>query len=151
MIPHLVIGLEPGSYSLQHGAATEQVEVATEVTTLQLEETGDFAFNLTLPGCPNFVIQATETMPTVPSCGDSIRVRALVKNSGPSPAPATTVNLKLNGLTKTNWQIPALSSGGTVFTPWYNFGPLPGGTHMVDVCADPMNLVKEEQENDNCR
>lgn len=154
-IDHVVANLRPSSsYAVQlNGELLGRWESSAEgiLEFSSPADSGLFAMNLTVPSCPDLVVQAIETLPTVPACGDSIKVRALVKNQGAAAAPAFSVGLKLDGILKTTWPIAALASGGTAYSGWYSLGRLAGGSHAVDVCADPGNGVVEENEGNNCR
>lgn len=117
------------------------------------DEGGPFQVStLTIAPCPNLVVTSIETGPAAPACGDSVRVRALVRNIGQAGTTVLTrTDIKFDGALKLAHPTPLLAPGAEAWTSWVWLGVVPVGVHQLTACADAGALVREESESDNCR
>lgn len=155
-LDHFVVGLEPSAQVRVTGPEGFDAETtSTESGAVTFVGTGPGPYSvatLQIGGCPNLQIASIETAPTAPACGDTVRVRGLVRNVGQAATPtASLTRISLDGALKFMAPTPVIPAGGEAWTAWVSLGAPAQGPHQVEVCADATNLVREESETDNCR
>lgn len=151
---HFVAGLEAGAMqALQNGIPVDTLIVsASNTLVFEAGDRGEFlVMNLLVEPCPDLTVLAVETLPLTPACGDSVSVRALIKNLGQVAAGAFRVTTKLDGAQRCYSSFPQLAPGGEAWTPWCRLGLVSEGTHDLSICADSQGLVEEGNESNNCR
>ncbi|MFE5963989.1 discoidin domain-containing protein [Streptomyces sp. NPDC056463] len=97
---------------------------------------------------PDLELTALTVSPAAPVESDPITVSATVRNSGPAPAPASAVALRLGGTKVATAQVGALAAGAqtTVTAP---IGARDAGSYQLSAVADEANAVVEQNETDN--
>ena len=110
------------------------------------------ASTIVIPDCADLLVAALETNPTSPACGDTLRGRFLVQNTGPGPVTTTFRGvLTVDNLPRCTSSFQPLAAGGQVWTAWCLLGVLTSGQHSVEACVDPDRVVPESNESNNCR
>jgi hypothetical protein len=99
---------------------------------------------------PDFVVTGLTWSPSSPSETDDVTVRATVRNAGTAPAPATTVDVSVEGTVAGSAPVAALGAGAstTVSVP---VGKRPQGSYTVSAAADPTDTVVELDNSNNSR
>ncbi|ORT58603.1 CARDB domain-containing protein [Streptomyces sp. CB03238] len=99
---------------------------------------------------PDFVVTDLTWSPASPSEADEVTVKATVRNAGTAPAPATTVNVSVEGTVAGSAPVAALPAGSsaTVAVP---VGRRPMGTYTVSAAVDPTDTVPELDNSNNSR
>jgi hypothetical protein len=99
---------------------------------------------------PDFVVTGLTWSPASPSETDDVTVRATVRNAGTAPAPATTVDVSVEGTVAGSAPVAALAAGAstTVSVP---VGRRPQGSYTVSAAADPTDTVVELDNGNNSR
>ncbi|SBT89015.1 Pectate lyase superfamily protein [Streptomyces sp. DI166] len=99
---------------------------------------------------PDFVVTDLTWSPATPSERDEVTVEATVRNAGTANAPATTVNVSVEGAVAGSAPVPALAAGAstTVSVP---VGRRPEGSYSVSAAVDPTDTVAELDNTNNSR
>ncbi|MGW4891288.1 CARDB domain-containing protein [Kitasatospora sp. NPDC004240] len=99
---------------------------------------------------PDFTVTDLSWSPAAPSEADEVTVRATVRNAGAVAAPATTVNVVVEGAVAGSAPVPALAAGAstTVDVP---VGRRPTGAYTVSAAVDPTDTVAESDNGNNSR
>ncbi|MFD7438760.1 CARDB domain-containing protein [Streptomyces sp. NPDC059861] len=99
---------------------------------------------------PDLVVTDLTWTPASPSEADDVTVRATVRNAGTAPAPATTVNVSVEGAVAGSAPVAALAAGAstTVSVP---VGRRPMGAYTVSAAVDPTDTVTELDDSNNSR
>lgn len=99
---------------------------------------------------PDLVVTDLTWTPAAPSEADDVTVRATVRNAGTAPAPATTVNVSVEGAVAGSAPVAALATGAstTVNVP---VGRRPMGAYTVSAAVDPTDTVTELDNSNNSR
>ncbi|MGW0915247.1 CARDB domain-containing protein [Streptomyces sp. NPDC002784] len=99
---------------------------------------------------PDFVVTDLTWSPASPSEKDDVTVTATVRNAGTAPAPATTVNVSVEGTVAGSAPVAALPAGSsaTVRVP---VGKRPTGSYTVSAAVDPTDTVAELDNSNNSR
>ncbi|MGC9498534.1 CARDB domain-containing protein [Streptomyces sp. WG7] len=99
---------------------------------------------------PDFVVTDLTWSPSTPSEKDEVTVDATVRNAGTSAAPATTVNVSVEGAVAGSAPVAALPAGSsaTVSVP---VGKRPTGSYSVSAAVDPTDTVAELDDSNNSR
>ncbi|MFF3348871.1 CARDB domain-containing protein [Streptomyces sp. NPDC002779] len=99
---------------------------------------------------PDFVVTDLTWSPASPSEKDDVTVAATVRNAGTAPAPATTVNVSVEGTVAGSAPVAALPAGSsaTVSVP---VGKRPTGSYTVSAAVDPTDTVAELDNSNNSR
>ncbi len=103
-----------------------------------------FAFSVL---APDLEIESISWSPENPSNGEKVTISATVKNRGTLPATGSTMNLKIDGNSRGNREIPGLEAGASR-TVSYIWMALPG-PHTFEATADLYDYVKESDETNN--
>ncbi|MFD0145660.1 MULTISPECIES: discoidin domain-containing protein [unclassified Streptomyces] len=97
---------------------------------------------------PDLEVTALTVSPAAPVESDPITVSATVRNSGPAPAPASAVALRLGGTKVATAQVGALAAGART-TVTASIGARDAGSYQLSAVADEANAVVEQNETDN--
>ncbi|MGV9454604.1 CARDB domain-containing protein [Streptomyces sp. NPDC003635] len=99
---------------------------------------------------PDFVVTDLTWSPASPSEKDEVTVDATVRNAGTANAPATTVNVSVEGAVAGSAPVAALPAGSsaTVSVP---VGKRPTGSYTVSAAVDPTDTVAELDNTNNSR
>ncbi|MER7960114.1 discoidin domain-containing protein [Streptomyces sp. NPDC096030] len=97
---------------------------------------------------PDLAVTALTVSPAAPVESDPITVSATVRNSGPAPAPASAVALRLGGTKVATAQVGALAAGAQT-TVTASIGARDAGSYQLSAVADEANAVVEQNETDN--
>ncbi|WP_261717318.1 CARDB domain-containing protein [Streptomyces sp. FZ201] len=99
---------------------------------------------------PDFVVTDLTWSPAAPSERDEVTVEATVRNAGTANAPASTVNVSVEGAVAGSAPVPALAAGAstTVSVP---VGRRPEGSYSVSAAVDPTDTVAELDNTNNSR
>ncbi|MFC7968939.1 CARDB domain-containing protein [Streptomyces cinereoruber] len=99
---------------------------------------------------PDFVVNELTWEPAAPSEADDVTARATVRNAGTAAAPATTVDVSVEGSVAGSAPVPALAAGqsATVSVP---LGKRPEGSYTVSAAVDPTDTVPELDNGNNSR
>ncbi|MFJ8659575.1 CARDB domain-containing protein [Streptomyces sp. NPDC093795] len=98
----------------------------------------------------DFVVTDLTWSPSTPSESDAVTVKATVRNAGTVPAPATTVNVSVEGTVAGSAPVASLAVGAsaTVDVP---IGRRPMGSYTLSAVADPTDTVPELDNTNNSR
>jgi hypothetical protein len=99
---------------------------------------------------PDLVVTDLTWTPAGPSEKDDVTVRATVRNSGTAAAPATTVNVSVEGTVAGSAPVPSLAAGASA-TLDVPVGKRPTGSYTVSAVADPTDTVPELDNGNNSR
>lgn len=99
----------------------------------------------------DLVVTAIEWNPPNPVFGQTVFIRAQIKNQGACAAPGSNAQLWVDGRSMCYAGVAALPPQASTWTGWCSAGVLGPGNHMGQACADATNLVAELYENNNCR
>ncbi|MFI9771184.1 CARDB domain-containing protein [Streptomyces sp. NPDC052415] len=99
---------------------------------------------------PDFVVTDLTWSPASPSERDDVTVAATVRNAGTATAPATTVNVSVEGTVAGSAPVASLPAGSsaTVSVP---VGKRPTGSYTVSAAVDPTDTVAELDNSNNSR
>ncbi|MFE6360319.1 CARDB domain-containing protein [Streptomyces sp. NPDC057806] len=99
---------------------------------------------------PDFVVTDLTWSPASPSEKDDVTVAATVRNAGTATAPATTVNVSVEGTVAGSAPVASLPAGSsaTVSVP---VGKRPTGSYTVSAAVDPTDTVAELDNSNNSR
>ncbi|MFE6335916.1 CARDB domain-containing protein [Streptomyces sp. NPDC057798] len=99
---------------------------------------------------PDFVVTDLTWSPASPSEKDDVTVAATVRNAGTATAPATTVNVSVEGTVAGSAPVASLPAGSsaTVSVP---VGKRPAGSYTVSAAVDPTDTVAELDNSNNSR
>ncbi|MFF0560766.1 CARDB domain-containing protein [Streptomyces sp. NPDC004266] len=99
---------------------------------------------------PDLVVTDLTWTPAAPVETDAVTVRATVRNAGTVAAPASTVDVSVEGAVAGAAQAASLPAGAstTVDVP---VGRRPVGAYTVSAVADPANAVAELDDTNNSR
>ncbi|MFB7448051.1 CARDB domain-containing protein [Streptomyces sp. NPDC056194] len=99
---------------------------------------------------PDLVVTDLTWTPAAPTETDAVTVRATVRNAGTVAAPASTVDVSVEGAVAGTAQAASLPAGAstTVAIP---VGRRPVGAYTVSAVADPANTVAELDDTNNSR
>ncbi|WP_026084633.1 CARDB domain-containing protein [Streptomyces viridosporus] len=99
---------------------------------------------------PDLVVTDLTWSPATPSEKDEVTVDATVRNAGTAAAPATTVNVSVEGTVAGSAPVAPLPAGSsaTVSVP---VGKRPTGSYTVSAVADPTDTVPELDDSNNSR
>jgi uncharacterized repeat protein (TIGR01451 family) len=84
------------------------------------------------PKAPNIVVESVDVSPAQPAAGDTVKVTAVVTNTGNASGSAN-VQLYVNDVPKAG-QIVSLNPGQSETLTW-TIGPLTEGTFDIKVCV----------------
>ncbi|MFE9249019.1 CARDB domain-containing protein [Streptomyces sp. NPDC007088] len=99
---------------------------------------------------PDLTLTDLNWTPATPSEKDQITVRAGVRNAGTAAAPATTVDVSLEGAVAGSAQVPALAAGASA-TVSVEVGRKAMGSYTVSAVVDPTDTVIEQDNGNNSR
>ncbi|MCT7352352.1 discoidin domain-containing protein [Streptomyces sp. 15-116A] len=99
---------------------------------------------------PDLVVTDLTWTPAAPSEKDEVTAQVTVRNAGTDRAPATTVNVSVEGTVAGSAPVAALDTGEsrTVEVP---LGKRPMGSYTVSAVADPTDTVAELDNSNNSR
>ncbi|MBB1158300.1 CARDB domain-containing protein [Amycolatopsis dendrobii] len=97
---------------------------------------------------PDLVVTDTTWTPSNPTESSDLAVSATVRNAGSAAAPATTVNVSLDGAVVGSAPVGALAAGASS-TAIVQAGKRPQGTYRVAATVDPANTVIEQDDTNN--
>ncbi len=97
---------------------------------------------------PDLEVTNLTTAPASPVESDEITVSATVRNSGPAPAPASAVALRLGGTKVGTAQVGTLQPGAQT-TVSASIGTRDAGSYELSAVADDGDKVVEQNETDN--
>ncbi|MFI5757814.1 discoidin domain-containing protein [Streptomyces sp. NPDC051569] len=97
---------------------------------------------------PDLTVTALTASPSAPVESDAITLSATVRNAGSNAAPASTVDLQLNGTKVGSASVGALAAGAST-TVTANIGARDAGSYTLTAVADPANAVIEQNETNN--
>jgi hypothetical protein len=97
---------------------------------------------------PDLTVTGLATSPASPVESDPITVSATVRNTGPAPAPASKVALRLGGTKVATAQAGALAPGAET-TVTASLGTREAGSYELSAVADEANEVVEQNETNN--
>ncbi|MFF9283391.1 CARDB domain-containing protein [Streptomyces griseosporeus] len=101
------------------------------------------------PG-PDLVVTDLAFDPSAPTETDAVTVKTTVRNTGTAPAPATTVDVSLDGTVAGSAPVAALAAGASATVPVV-VGKRPTGSYTVSAVVDPTGAVVEEDDTNNSR
>ncbi|MFB9463470.1 CARDB domain-containing protein [Streptomyces cinereospinus] len=146
------------------GPAANQNSVVVPVTGRAADVRLAFQSNTGAPGAqvaelqvigkaaphPDFVVTGLTWSPAAPSERDAVTVDATVRNAGTATAPATTVNVSVEGTVAGSAPVASLPAGSsaTVSVP---VGKRPAGSYTVSAAVDPTDTVAELDNGNNSR
>ncbi|MFJ2346700.1 CARDB domain-containing protein [Streptomyces antimycoticus] len=99
---------------------------------------------------PDLTVADLSWSPQSPSETDAVTVEATVRNAGPVAAPATTVNVSLEGAVADSGAVDALAPGASVKVP-VKVGKRAMGSYTVSAVVDPTDTVAELDNSNNSR
>ncbi|MEU9997189.1 CARDB domain-containing protein [Streptomyces sp. NPDC050848] len=99
---------------------------------------------------PDLTVNDLTWTPSSPSETDSVTVAATVRNAGTAAAPATTVQVSLEGAVAGSAPVPALAAGASATVP-VTVGKRPMGSYTVSAVVDPTDTVAEQDNSNNSR
>ncbi|MFF7345802.1 CARDB domain-containing protein [Streptomyces antimycoticus] len=99
---------------------------------------------------PDLTVADLSWSPQSPSETDAVTVEATVRNAGPVAAPATTVNVSLEGAVAGSGAVDALAPGASVKVP-VKVGKRAMGSYTVSAVVDPTDTVAELDNGNNSR
>ncbi|MEV6177445.1 CARDB domain-containing protein [Streptomyces sp. NPDC052015] len=99
---------------------------------------------------PDLTVTELPWSPASPSEADPITVDATVRNTGTAAAPATTVDVSLEGTVAGSAAVRALAAGESVKVP-VAVGRRPMGGYTVSAVVDPTDTVAELDNSNNSR
>ncbi|NJP49977.1 APHP domain-containing protein [Streptomyces sp. SBST2-5] len=99
---------------------------------------------------PDLVVTGLTWTPEKPSEKDEITAEVTVRNAGSEPAPATTVDVSVEGTVAGSAPVPALDAGAS-HTADVPLGKRPAGSYTVSAVADPGDTVAESDNSNNSR
>jgi hypothetical protein len=99
---------------------------------------------------PDFVVTGLTWSPASPSEKDAVTVDATVRNAGTATAPASTVQVSVEGAVAGSAPVASLPAGSsaTVSVP---VGKRPAGSYTVSAAVDPADAVAELDNSNNSR
>jgi hypothetical protein len=99
---------------------------------------------------PDLTVTDLAHDPTTPTEADPVTVRATVRNAGTASAPATTVNVSLEGTVAGSAPVGPLAAGAST-TVAVAVGKRPVGSYTVSAVVDPTGTVVETDDTNNSR
>ncbi|MGC0334082.1 hypothetical protein RKD23_007072 [Streptomyces sp. SAI-170] len=99
---------------------------------------------------PDLTVADLTWTPAAPSEADPVTVNATVRNAGTAAAPATTVNVSVEGTVAGSASVPALAAGASTTVP-VTVGRRPMGSYTVSAVVDPTGTVPEQDDSNNSR
>ncbi|MEU7370796.1 CARDB domain-containing protein [Streptomyces hygroscopicus] len=99
---------------------------------------------------PDLTVTGLTWSPESPSEADPVTVEATVRNAGTAAAPATTVDVSLEGAVAGSGAVDALAAGASVKVP-VKVGKRPMGSYTVSAVVDPADTVAELDNSNNSR
>ncbi|MFE4590058.1 CARDB domain-containing protein [Streptomyces laurentii] len=99
---------------------------------------------------PDLTVTDLTWTPASPSETDGVTVDATVRNAGTAAAPATTVQVSLEGTVADSVPVPALTAGASATVP-VTVGKRPMGSYTVSAVVDPTDTVPELDNGNNSR
>ncbi|AQA10687.1 CARDB domain-containing protein [Streptomyces malaysiensis] len=99
---------------------------------------------------PDLTVTELTWSPESPSEADAVTVEATVRNAGTAAAPATTVNVSLEGTVAGTGAVGALAPDASVKVP-VKVGKRPMGSYTVSAVVDPADTVAELDNTNNSR
>ncbi|MFE9009364.1 CARDB domain-containing protein [Streptomyces sp. NPDC007875] len=99
---------------------------------------------------PDLTVTDLSWSPESPSETDAVTVEATVRNTGPVAAPATTVNVSLEGAVAGSGAVDALAPGASLKVP-VKVGKRAMGSYTVSAVVDPTDTVAELDNTNNSR
>ncbi|MDH6546213.1 CARDB domain-containing protein [Streptomyces sp. SAI-041] len=99
---------------------------------------------------PDLVVTDLTWSPASPSEADAVSVKATVRNAGNAAAPASTLDVSVEGTVAGSASVGSLAAGQstTVDVP---VGKRPMGTYTVSAVVDPNDTVTESDNGNNSR
>ncbi|MER5889125.1 discoidin domain-containing protein [Streptomyces sp. NPDC001941] len=97
---------------------------------------------------PDLEVTSVTASPAAPVESDPVTLSAVVRNSGPAAAAASSVALRLNGTKVASASVPALAAGAQT-TVSASIGARDAGTYQLSAVADEANAVIEQNETNN--
>lgn len=130
--------------SISNGSATRSVTVPTGG---QVTET--FDVSCAAPATPDLVVSSLTHAPSGPTTADAVTVTAVVENVGTLQAPASEVEIDLDGeANPPRFAVPALGPGQSMQIV-RQVGQLAAGSHATKATADIADVVAEADEGNN--
>ncbi|MEV1021334.1 CARDB domain-containing protein [Streptomyces sp. NPDC050264] len=99
---------------------------------------------------PDLTVTGLTWSPASPSEADAVTVEATVRNAGTAAAPASTVDVSLEGTVAGSAAVGALAAGASVKVP-VKVGARPTGSYSVSAVVDPTDAVAELDNSNNSR
>ncbi|MDX6364429.1 MAG: hypothetical protein QOC85_3439, partial [Streptomyces sp.] len=99
---------------------------------------------------PDFVVNDLTWTPASPTESDTVTVKATVRNAGTAAAPASTVNVSLDGTVAGSAPVGALAAGAST-TVSVGVGKRATGSYTVSAVVDPTDTVPELDNSNNSR
>ncbi|MGW2204777.1 CARDB domain-containing protein [Streptomyces sp. NPDC001774] len=99
---------------------------------------------------PDLTVTDLTWTPSSPSETDAVTVAATVRNAGSAAAPATTVQVSLEGAVAGSAPVAALAAGASATVP-VTVGRRPMGSYTVSAVVDPTDTVAEQDNGNNSR
>ncbi|MFD0145661.1 MULTISPECIES: CARDB domain-containing protein [unclassified Streptomyces] len=99
---------------------------------------------------PDLTVTDLTWTPSSPSETDAVTVAATVRNAGSAAAPATTVQVSLEGVVAGSAPVAALAAGASATVP-VTVGRRPMGSYTVSAVVDPTDTVAEQDNGNNSR
>ncbi|MFJ8086456.1 CARDB domain-containing protein [Streptomyces sp. NPDC096205] len=99
---------------------------------------------------PDLTVTGLNWTPAAPSEADPVTVNATIRNAGTAAAPATTVNVSVEGTVAGSASVPALAAGASTTVP-VTVGRRPMGSYTVSAVVDPTGTVPEQDDSNNSR
>ncbi|MER5204748.1 CARDB domain-containing protein [Streptomyces sp. NPDC002825] len=148
------------AFSPSSGQNTVTVPVTGRVTDVRLT----FQSNTGAPGAqiaelqvlgtpapaPDLVVTDLTWTPAAPSETDAVTVQATVRNSGTAGAPASELNISVEGTVAGTAQVASLPAGASAIVA-VPVGRRPVGAYTVSAAVDPANAVPELDDTNNSR
>ncbi|MFJ6527874.1 CARDB domain-containing protein [Streptomyces longwoodensis] len=99
---------------------------------------------------PDLTLTGLDWTPAAPTEADPVTVNATVRNAGTAPAPATTVDVSLEGTVAGSAAVGPLAAGASA-TVAVTAGKRPTGSYTVSAVVDPRGTVPEQDDTNNSR
>jgi hypothetical protein len=99
---------------------------------------------------PDLTLTGLDWKPAAPTEADPVTVNATVRNAGSAPAPATTVDVSLEGAVAGSAAVGPLAAGAST-TVAVAVGKRPAGSYGVSAVVDPRGTVPEQDDTNNSR
>lgn len=146
--------LDSGSCTTQNNSGQSlSLTVPDEVVLIQITgATTGCTTGIPAPAAyPDLVLTKVWTVPAEPKPGDTVTVKATVKNTADYNSGASTVTFYLDGAGSVNWTAPtsALNAGASVEVTANGTFIATAGYHTIRAYADGTGLIQEAGELNN--